>query len=94
MLNNSIFKARTKGIGIVSKEEAIAWGGTGPFLRGSGVDWDLRKKKPYGGYDKFEFDVPARRPTGTPRTGSMVHTEEIRQSLRIMEQCLKNMPGR
>ncbi len=92
VLNNSIFKARTKGIGTISKEEAIAWGGTGPFLRGSGVDWDLRKKKPYGGYEQFEFDVPLG-VHGDSWDRLMVHTEEIRQSLRIMEQCLKNMPA-
>jgi NADH-quinone oxidoreductase subunit C/D len=92
VMKNRIVKARTKGIGLVSKEEAVAWGATGPFLRGSGVDWDLRKKRPYGGYEKFEFDVP----TGTNGDSYdrvAVHVEEIRQSLRIMEQCLNNMPA-
>ena len=92
VLNNRIFKARTIGIGTISKEEAVAWGGTGPFLRATGMDWDLRKKKPYGGYDRFEFDVPVG-VHGDCWDRLMVHTEEIRQSLRIMEQCLQNMPA-
>lgn len=92
VMKNRIIKARTVGIGSVSQEEAIAWGATGPFLRATGVDWDLRKKRPYGGYEKFEFDVP----TGTHGDSYdrvAVHVEEIRQSLRIMEQCLNNMPA-
>jgi NADH-quinone oxidoreductase subunit C/D len=92
VLKNEIFKARAKGIGSMGRKEALSWGATGPFLRASGVDWDLRKKKPYGGYDRFEFDVP----TGTHGDSYdrlVVHTEEIHQSLRIMEQCLKNMPA-
>jgi len=92
VLNNGIFKARAKGIGSIGKEEAIAWGATGPFLRASGVDWDLRKKKPYGGYDRFEFDVPLGT-KGDSWDRLMVHNEEMYQSLRIMEQCLKNMPA-
>ncbi len=92
VLKNRIFKARTIGLGTISKEEAIAWGGTGPFLRATGVDWDLRKKKPYGGYDRFDFDVPLG-VHGDSYDRLVVHAEEIRQSLRIMEQCLKNMPA-
>jgi NADH-quinone oxidoreductase subunit C/D len=92
VLNNRIFKARTAGIGTISREEAIAWGATGPFLRATGVDWDLRKKKPYGGYDRFEFDVPLG-VHGDSWDRLAVHSQEIRQSLRIMEQCLKNMPA-
>jgi NADH-quinone oxidoreductase subunit C/D len=92
VLKNRIFKARTIGIGTISREEAIAWGATGPFLRATGVDWDLRKKKPYGGYDRFAFDVPTA-VHGDSYDRLFVHTEEIRQSLRIMEQCLKNMPA-
>jgi NADH-quinone oxidoreductase subunit C/D len=92
VLKNRIFKARTVGLGTISKKEAIAWGGTGPFLRATGVDWDLRKKKPYGGYNHFEFDVPVG-VHGDSYDRLVVHTEEIRQSLRIMEQCLKNMPS-
>ena len=89
---NRIVKARTIGIGTISAREAIEWGGTGPFLRGSGVDWDLRKKRPYGGYDKFEFDVPVGG-HGDSYDRMLVHFEEMRQSLRIMEQCLNNMPA-
>ena len=92
VLNNAIFKARTKGIGTFGADEAISWGATGPFLRGSGVDWDLRKKKPYGGYDRFEFDVPVGA-HGDAWDRLWVHNEEIYQSLRIIEQCLKNMPA-
>ncbi len=92
VMKNRIVKARTKGIGLVSKEEAVAWGATGPFLRASGVDWDLRKKRPYGGYEKFEFDVPLGT-HGDSYDRVAVHVEEIRQSLRIMEQCLNNMPA-
>ncbi|HTZ51039.1 MAG TPA: NADH-quinone oxidoreductase subunit C/D [Spirochaetia bacterium] len=92
VLKNGIFKARTKGIGVMGKDEAISWGATGPFLRGSGVDWDLRKKKPYGGYDRFEFDVPLG-VHGDSYDRLVVHNEEMYQSLRIIEQCLNNMPA-
>jgi NADH-quinone oxidoreductase subunit C/D len=92
VMKNKIIKARTVGIGVVSKEEAIAWGATGPFLRAAGVDWDLRKKRPYGGYEKFEFDVPTAA-HGDSYDRVAVHVEEMRQSLRIMEQCLNNMPA-
>ncbi len=92
VMKNRIVKARTVGIGMVSKEEAVAWGATGPFLRATGVDWDLRRKRPYGGYEKFEFDVPTAT-HGDAYDRVAVHAEEIRQSLRIMEQCLNNMPA-
>jgi NADH-quinone oxidoreductase subunit C/D len=92
ILKNKLVKARTVGIGTVSQEEAIAWGATGPFLRATGIPWDLRKKKPYGGYERFDFEVPTAT-HGDSYDRVVVHVEEIHQSLRIIEQCLNNMPA-
>jgi NADH-quinone oxidoreductase subunit C/D len=92
VMKNRMVKSRTVGIGTVSQKEAIAWGATGPFLRATGVDWDLRKKRPYGGYERFEFDVPTA-VHGDSYDRLAVHVEEMRQSLRIMEQCLNTMPA-
>ena len=92
VMKNRLVKARTIGIGTLSAEEAVAWGASGPMLRASGVDWDLRKKRPYGGYERFSFEsVIATHGDSYDRL--VVHVEEIHQSLRIIEQCLKNMPA-
>jgi NADH-quinone oxidoreductase subunit C/D len=91
VMNNTIFKARTVGIGIYDTEEAIEWGITGPGLRATGYEWDFRKKRPYSGYDQFEFDIPTG-VNGDCYDRAVVRTEEIRQSLRIIEQCMNNMP--
>jgi NADH-quinone oxidoreductase subunit C/D len=91
VMKNSIFKARTVGIGIFTKEEAIEWGVTGPGLRACGFDWDFRKKQPYSGYDKFDFDIPIAH-NGDCYDRAVVRVEEMRQSLRIIEQCWKYMP--
>ena len=90
-IRNRIFKERTIGIGVYTSEEAIEWGVTGPGLRAAGVDWDYRKKRPYSGFENFEFDIP----TGTNGDcydRSLVRMEEMRQSLRIIQQCINNMP--
>lgn len=92
VLQNRIFKARTQGIGSYTSEEAIEWGVTGPGLRACGVDWDFRKKRPYSGYEQFEFDIPTGQ-HGDCFDRSIVHVEEMRQSLRIIEQCVNNMPS-
>jgi NADH-quinone oxidoreductase subunit C/D len=91
ILRNSIFKARTKGIGIYNTEEAIEWGVTGPGLRATGMDWDFRKKRPYSGYDQLDFDIPTAE-NGDAFDRALVRVEEMRQSLRIVEQCVNHMP--
>ncbi len=91
VMKNSLFKARTKGIGIFTQREAIAWGATGANLRATGLEWDFRKKQPYSGYDQFQFDVPIGN-NGDCFDRAMVRVAEMRQSLRIIEQCYKNMP--
>jgi NADH-quinone oxidoreductase subunit C/D len=92
VVRNRIFKARTQGIGKYSTDEAIEWGVTGPGLRACGMEWDFRKKRPYSGYDQFEFDIPIGR-NGDCYDRAVVHVEEMRQSLRIIEQCVRNMPA-
>ncbi len=91
IMKNRIFKARTVGIGIYDTDEAIEWGITGPGLRATGYNWDFRKKKPYSCYDQFEFDIPTGN-NGDCYDRSIVRVEEMRQSLRIIEQCTNNMP--
>jgi NADH-quinone oxidoreductase subunit C/D len=92
MLQNRLVKMRTKGIGSITTAEAIEWGATGPMLRSTGIAWDLRKVRPYGGYDQFEFDIPVGE-HGDCYDRMAVHVAEMHQSLRIIEQCLKNMPS-
>ncbi len=91
VMRNTLFKARTVGIGIFTKAEAIEWGQTGAGLRACGMEWDFRKKRPYSGYEHFDFDIPTAQ-NGDCFDRAVVRVEEMRQSLRIIEQCMKNMP--
>lgn len=92
LTHNRIWLDRTKGIGVISAEEAIEWGLSGPPLRGSGVAYDLRKLRPYGGYDRFEFDIPAGK-EGDTYDRYLVRIEEMRQSRRIIQQVLDRLPA-
>ncbi len=88
LTDNRIWKQRTVGIGVVTPEEAKAWGFTGAMLRGSGVEWDLRKKQPYEVYDQVDFDIPVG-VNGDCYDRYLVRMEEMRQSNRIIKQCIK-----
>jgi NADH-quinone oxidoreductase subunit D len=95
LTDNRIWKQRLVGIGVVSPERALAMGFTGPMLRGSGVEWDLRKKQPYEAYDQVDFDVPVGR-NGDSYDRYLVRMEEMRQANRIIRQCvewLRSNPG-
>ena len=95
LTDNRIWKQRTVGIGVVSPERAIQLGFTGPMLRGSGVEWDLRRKQPYEVYDQMEFAIPVG-VNGDCYDRYLVRVEEMRQSNAIIKQCvdwLRNNPG-
>jgi len=89
--DNRIFKQRNVDIAVVSREDAIKWGFSGPMIRGAGIAWDLRKSQPYDVYAKMKFDVPVGT-RGDCYDRFMVRVEEVRQSVRIMKQCLNEMP--
>ena len=88
---NRIFRQRSVGIGKISAEDAIEWGFSGPCIRASGLNWDLRKKQPYDCYNEIDFKVPTGS-TGDCFERFLVRVEEMRQSLSIIRQCLKNIP--
>jgi NADH-quinone oxidoreductase subunit D len=95
LTDNRIWKQRTVGIGVVSPERALQLGFTGPMIRGSGIEWDLRKKQPYAAYDKMDFDIPVG-VNGDCYDRYLVRVEEMRQSNRIIRQCidwLRRHPG-
>lgn len=91
LMENEIFRIRTEGIGIISPEMAVAYGASGPVLRASGVRWDIRKDDPYCIYDRFEFDVPVGE-RGDARDRCLVRMYEIRESIRIIRQALRQIP--
>ena len=89
--NNRIWKQRLVGIGVVSQKQAMDWGFSGPMLRGSGIEWDLRKSNPYDVYDELDFDVPIGT-QGDCYDRYLVRVEEMYQSVKIINQCLNKIP--
>jgi NADH-quinone oxidoreductase subunit D len=89
--NNPLWLERTRGIGVISAADAVAMGVTGPSLRGSGINWDVRKAEPYSSYDQFEFDVPLGE-TGDVYARYWCRMQELRQSVKIIDQALKRLP--
>jgi NADH-quinone oxidoreductase subunit C/D len=92
VMKNRILKGRTIGIGVFTVSEAIEWGLTGSGLRAAGYEWDYRKKRPYSGIENFEFEIPLGK-NGDCYDRALVRMEEMRQSLRIIQQCINNMPS-
>lgn len=92
LTNNPIWLDRTRGVGAMTREEAVNWSLSGPALRASGVDFDFRKKRPYSGYENFEFDVPVGG-NGDVYDRYLIRVEELRQSRRIVAQALDKLPG-
>ncbi len=92
LTRNKIFMDRTVGVGVISREDAIGYGLTGPNLRGSGVPLDLRKDKPYSGYEQYEFDVPVGT-KGDSYDRYLVRGEEMKQAVRIVRQAIAKLPG-
>src|ERR1700683_3638388 len=92
LTTNRIWVERTKNVGAISAEDCIALGVTGPVLRASGVQWDLRKAQPYAAYDQYEFDIPTRE-SGDTYDRYVVRMEEMRQSRRICLQAVENIPA-
>ncbi|WP_260583846.1 NADH-quinone oxidoreductase subunit D [Sphingopyxis sp. PET50] len=92
VIDNRIFKQRNVDIATVSKEDALAWGFSGPMIRGSGIAWDLRKSQPYDAYAKMDFDIPVGT-RGDCYDRFMVRVQEVYQSQRIILQCINNMPS-
>ena len=91
LTDNRIYRQRTVDIGIISADDANDWGLSGPMLRGSGVAWDLRKAQPYDVYDRMDFDIPVGK-NGDCFDRYLVRVEEMRQSIRIIRQCVADMP--
>ena len=91
LTENRIFKQRNVDIGIVSKQDAFEWGFSGVMLRGSGIEWDLRRNQPYECYNELEFDIPIGK-NGDCYDRYLIRMEEMRQSIRIMKQCIEKMP--
>src|SRR5947199_1861096 len=91
LTNNQLWMERTKGVGVLSAKDAIAYGASGPVLRGSNVVWDIRKAFPYSGYEKFEFDIPVGS-NGDVYDRYLVRMLEMEQSLNIVNQALEGMP--
>ena len=92
LTNNQLWLERTKGVGLLSAEDAVAYGTSGPVLRGSGVVWDIRKAFPYSGYEKFDFDIPVGS-NGDVYDRYLVRMLEMEQSLHIVNQALEGLPA-
>jgi len=91
LTDNRIFKQRMVGIGVVTKEEALSWGFSGPMIRGSGIAWDLRKSQPYEIYAELDFDIPVGK-NGDSYDRYLIRVAEMRESIKIIKQCLEKMP--
>ena len=92
LTDNRIFKQRNVDIGVVSQQEALDWGFSGVMVRGSGMAWDLRRSQPYEVYSELDFDIPVGK-NGDCYDRYLIRMQEMRQSLRIMKQCIEMMPG-
>ncbi len=92
LTENRIFKQRMVEVGIVSKQQALDWGFSGPMIRGSGIAWDLRKSQPYEIYGDLDFDVPIGK-NGDSYDRYLIRVEEMRQSVRLIKQCISRMPS-